>query len=103
METQITEIAPNIYRLSTYVADSDLMYNQFLVVDDEPVLFQTGLRKLFPLVLDAVGAPDPGRTTALDHLWAPQGRRVWVDEPMAGRVPKRAGRAWSPGVPDFSE
>jgi flavorubredoxin len=55
METQITEIAPNIYRLSTYVADSDLMYNQFLVVDDEPVLFQTGLRKLFSLVLDAVG------------------------------------------------
>jgi flavorubredoxin len=55
METQITEIAPNIYRLSTYVADADFMFNQFLVVDDEPLLFQTGLRRLFPLVSDAVG------------------------------------------------
>ena len=55
METQITEIAPNIYRLSTYVADADFMFNQFLVVDDEPLLFQTGLRMLFPLVSDAVG------------------------------------------------
>ena len=54
METQITEIAPNIYRLSTYVADADFMFNQLLAVDDEPLLFQTGLRKLFPLVSDAV-------------------------------------------------
>ena len=54
METQIAEIAPNIYRLSTYVEDADFMFNQFLVVDEEPLLFQTGLRALFPLVEGAV-------------------------------------------------
>jgi flavorubredoxin len=54
METQIAEIAPNIFRLSTYVQDANLMFNQFLVVDEEPVLFHTGLRALFPLVSDAV-------------------------------------------------
>lgn len=55
METHITEIAPEIYRLSTYNADANFMFNQFLVVDEEPLLFHTGLRSLFPLVADAVG------------------------------------------------
>lgn len=54
METQIAEIGPGIYRLSTYNADADFMFNQFLVVDEEPLLFHTGLRSLFPLVSDAV-------------------------------------------------
>jgi flavorubredoxin len=54
METQVAEIAPDIYRLSTYNSDADFMFNQFLVVDEEPLLFQTGLRSLFPLVSEAV-------------------------------------------------
>jgi flavorubredoxin len=59
METQITEIAPKIYRLSTYVPDAHLVFNQFLVVDEEPVLFHTGLRALFPLVSAAVARVMP--------------------------------------------
>ena len=31
-------------------------FNQFLVRDDQPFLFHTGMRQLFPLVSDAVGA-----------------------------------------------
>jgi len=54
METQTTEIAPDIYRLSTYVQDANLVFNQFVVVDEQPLLFHTGLRALFPLVSDAV-------------------------------------------------
>lgn len=54
VETQVTEIAPDIYRLSSYNTDANFMFNQFLVVDEEPLLFQTGLRSLFPLVSDAV-------------------------------------------------
>ncbi|MGH3292961.1 MAG: hypothetical protein ACRDP7_14240 [Trebonia sp.] len=54
METQLTEIAPSIYRLSTYDAGIDFMFNQYLVVDEEPLLFQTGQRALFPQVSDAV-------------------------------------------------
>jgi len=51
----ITEIAPDVYRISTYVADFDLQFNQFLVKDDEPLLYHTGMRGMFPLVLEAVG------------------------------------------------
>jgi flavorubredoxin len=54
MQTETSEIAPNIYRLSTYVPEADFMFNQFLVLDEEPLLFQTGLRALFPLISDAV-------------------------------------------------
>lgn len=44
---RVTEIAPGIYRLSTYNVDANFMFNQFLVVNEEPLLFQTGLRSLF--------------------------------------------------------
>src|SRR3954449_11535900 len=54
VETQITEIAPDVYRLSTYVGDANLVFNQFLVDAEEPLLFHTGLRALFPLVSAAV-------------------------------------------------
>lgn len=47
METQVAEIAPNIYRLSTYNPDADFMFNQFLVVDEEPLLFQPACVRCF--------------------------------------------------------
>jgi len=52
--TMITEIAPDVFRISTYAADADLQFGQFLVRDDEPLLFHTGPRALFPVVRDAV-------------------------------------------------
>ena len=58
METTITEIAPHVYRLSTFVADvappAGFTFNQFLVGGEQPFLFHTGMRQLFPLVADAV-------------------------------------------------
>lgn len=56
--TNVTEIAAGIFRISTPVS-SDVIpggftFNQFLIVDDEPLLFHTGLRKMFPLVRQAV-------------------------------------------------
>ncbi|MHC1698801.1 MAG: MBL fold metallo-hydrolase [Geobacteraceae bacterium] len=54
MRTRIDEIAPNLYRIVTYVSGYDLQFNQFLVVDDEVLLYHTGMRKLFPLVQEAV-------------------------------------------------
>jgi flavorubredoxin len=53
METTVAEIAPDIYRLSTYIAEADFMFNQFLIDADEPLLFHTGLRSLFPLITSA--------------------------------------------------
>jgi flavorubredoxin len=58
METRIDEIGDRIYRFSTYVPDivppAGFTFNQFLILGDEPVLFHTGLRKMFPLVSEAV-------------------------------------------------
>ncbi|WP_251019374.1 MBL fold metallo-hydrolase [Streptomyces sp. ISL-11] len=59
METTVTEIAPDIYRLSTYISDADFMFNQFLVEAEEPLLFHCGLRALFPLVSEAVARVTP--------------------------------------------
>ncbi len=50
----IDEIAPNIYRISTYLKDFDLQFSQFLVKDDEPLLMHTGLNSIFPEVKEAI-------------------------------------------------
>jgi len=52
--TRIDEIAANIFRISTYVPDFNLQFNQFLIRDDEPLLFETGMKQMFPAVRDAV-------------------------------------------------
>jgi len=62
--TRIDEIADRIYRISTALPPNPAMppgftFNQFLIVDDEPVLFHTGMRKLFPQVRDAVASVMP--------------------------------------------
>jgi len=58
METRISEITDGIFRLSTFVPDiappAGFTFNQFLVLGDEPLLFHTGLRKMFPLTCAAV-------------------------------------------------
>jgi flavorubredoxin len=57
MKTSTQEIAERIYRLSTCVPDAapgGFTFNQFLVDADEPLLFHTGPRRMFPLVSEAV-------------------------------------------------
>ena len=51
---RIDEIAPDVYRVSLYVSQFDLQFNHFLIRDDEPLLFHTGMRRMFPEVRDAV-------------------------------------------------
>ncbi|MBH0198100.1 MAG: MBL fold metallo-hydrolase [Nitrospira sp.] len=50
----VSEIAPDLFRISIYVPDFDLQFNQFLVHDEEPLLFHTGPRAMFAQVRDAV-------------------------------------------------
>jgi len=62
--TRIDEIAPGIFRISTPVPPNPevpggFTFNQFLVVDDEPLLFHTGMRAIFPLVREAVATVMP--------------------------------------------
>ncbi|HEV8592929.1 MAG TPA: hypothetical protein VGQ55_12565 [Pyrinomonadaceae bacterium] len=52
--TNVTEIAPDIFRINTFVPEANLGFSQFLVRDDEPLLFHTGMKVLFPLVREAV-------------------------------------------------
>lgn len=61
--TSVDEIAAGIYRISTPVGP-DLIpggfsFNQYLVLDQQPLLFHTGLRKMFPLVREAVASVMP--------------------------------------------
>jgi len=51
---KVTEIAPNIYRISIYAQRGDLQFNHFLVKDDEPLLFHTGLRGMHAEIREAV-------------------------------------------------
>ena len=57
MYTKIDEIAPDVFRLSTLVdgvAPGGFTFNQFLIRDEQPFLFHTGMRQLYPLVSDAI-------------------------------------------------
>jgi len=64
--TTVDEIADGIYRLSTWVPDvappAGFTFNQFLVVAEEPLLFHTGPRAMFPLVSEAVSRVVPVET-----------------------------------------
>jgi flavorubredoxin len=65
MRTEITEISHNIHRISTHVPSGPpggITYNQFLLLGDQPLLFHTGVRSLFPAIRDAVKTRvDPAR------------------------------------------
>ena len=50
----ITEIASDVYRISTFLSDGNIQMNQFLVKDDEPLLWHTGQKYLFADVREAV-------------------------------------------------
>lgn len=77
MKTRISEIADGIYRLSTHVPDlvppAGFTFNQFLVLGDEPLMFHTGLRKMFPLTREALARiipPERLRWIAFGHFEA---------------------------------
>ncbi len=56
--TNVHEIAAGIFRISTPVPPSVIpggfTFNQFLIKDEQPLLFHTGPRRMFPLVREAV-------------------------------------------------
>jgi flavorubredoxin len=59
MDTRVDEIADRIYRLSTFVPDigpTGFTFNQFLIDADEPAIFHTGPRAMFPVVSEAIAS-----------------------------------------------
>ena len=62
MQPVIDEIADGIYRIATFIPEvspEGFTFNQFLIAADEPLLFHTGMRGLFPLVAEAVATVLP--------------------------------------------
>jgi flavorubredoxin len=72
--TQINEIAPDMYRISTFIPEINLQFNQFLVRDEQPLLYHTGMKGLFPIVRDAVATLIDPATIRLDRLQSFRGR-----------------------------
>ena len=98
-QTRIDEIADGVYRIATPVDNlaGGFSFNQFLLVDDEPLLFHTGPRKLFPVVCEAISRVIP--VERLRHI------RSRITKPMsaarstnssATRRPRRRCTAASP-------
>lgn len=96
MAVKIDEIAPDLFRLSLYVPQVNLQFNQFLVRDAQPLLYHTGLRRMFPLVRDAVARlidPATLRWIGFSHFEADECGSLndWLAtapqaEPACGRV-----------------
>jgi len=62
MTTMVSEIAADVYRISTFATDYGIQFNQFLVKDDEPFLMHTGFKQMFAATRDAVASVlDPAR------------------------------------------
>lgn len=75
--TRIDEIADKVYRINTPVdvpaLPGGFNFGQYLIVDDEPVLFHSGLRRMFPLVREAISKVMPVdrlRYVGLSHFEA---------------------------------
>jgi len=74
--TNVHEIAAGIYRINTPIDLPDgqgFSFNQYLLVDDEPLLFHTGPRALFPVVSEAMARVMPVerlRYVGLSHVEA---------------------------------
>lgn len=73
METRVTEIADGIHQLTTVVPGAPVAFNQYLITAEEPMLFHTGMRGMFPLVSQAAATvldPTSLRWISFGHVEA---------------------------------
>lgn len=71
--SNVSEIAPDIFRICIYDSVLQLQFNQFLVRDREPLLYHTGMRTIYAQVRDAIAEViDPAslRWIAFSHFEA---------------------------------
>ncbi len=81
---EISEIAPDIFRISIFVKDFNLQFNHFLVRDEEPLLYHAGMRGMFPELLEAVSTlidPSTLRWISWSHFEVDEcgGLNEWLD------------------------
>ncbi|MFY3744732.1 MBL fold metallo-hydrolase [Anaeromyxobacter sp. Red801] len=98
--TRVDEVATGTFRISTPIPPAAMpggfSFNQYLVVDEQPLLFHTGPRRLFPLVREAVAAVMPVeglRWIAFSHYEADEcgSLNEWLAaapraEPLCGQI-----------------
>jgi len=96
--TNIHEIEQGIYRINTPVdtAGGPFNFNQYLILDEAPLLFHTGPRRMFPFVREAVERVmrvERLRYIAYSHFESDEcgSLNEWLAaaplaQPMAGRV-----------------
>ena len=73
MESKITEVAPDVYRISTFADQYGIQMNQYLVKDDEPFLMHTMPRGMFPATSKAIASlidPSTLRWIGFSHFEA---------------------------------
>lgn len=101
--TSVNEIAGGIYRICTPAPPDRIpggfTYSSYLIVDDEPLLFHTGLRRIFPLVREAVAsviAVDRLRYISFSHVESDESGSLnqWLAAapkavPLCGRLAAR--------------
>jgi flavorubredoxin len=85
MATTISEIAPDVFSICTYVEQAGLQFRQFLIRDEQPLLYHTGTRRMFERVRDAVGQimdPSSLRWIAFSHFEADEcgALNYWLQE-----------------------
>jgi len=71
MQSTVSEIARDVFRISTFHSGFGIQFNQFLVRDDEPLLFHTGMRKMFGATREAIASlidPAALRWIAYSHF-----------------------------------
>jgi flavorubredoxin len=96
--TNISEVTDRIYRINTAAAipGGTFSFNQYLLIDDEPLLFHTGPRGMFPLVREAVASvlpPERLRYISFSHVEADECGSLndWLKvapdaRPLCGRI-----------------
>jgi len=96
--TNISEVTDRIYRINTAAAipGGTFSFNQYLLIDDEPLLFHTGPRSMFPLVREAVASvlpPERLRYISFSHVEADECGSLndWLKvapdaRPLCGRI-----------------
>ncbi len=56
MKSKVTEIAADVYRISTFHPAFGIQFNQFLIKDDEPFLMHTGFKGMYSATLEGVSS-----------------------------------------------
>jgi flavorubredoxin len=108
--TRIDEIQDKVYRISTPIPPEAIpggfTFNQFLIVDNAPLLYHIGPRKLFPLVKEAIASVVPVKSLrylGFSHFEADEcGALNDFLEAAPGAEPVCSGIAKMVSVDDFA-